>query len=82
MTDYHDPKGWTKIKTPLSGPWAPASGYMTRNGKALWRVWYANGSGYQNEKRHESGKPWLFKTYDAAWKAAESLNTQDESPPT
>jgi hypothetical protein len=69
-----DPKRWTRKRIPLTGPWKPASGYMTKAGKPMWRVWNDDAQPHKAELLDARGCPRLFRTFDAAHKAAEDQN--------
>lgn len=68
------PKGWTRKDMPLTGPWRPASGYTAKSGRPMWRVWNDDAHPSQAELRDKRGSPRLFRTFDAAHRAAARQN--------
>ena len=69
-----DPNGWTRKDVPLSGPWRPASGYVTKNGRPMWRVWNDAAHPSKAELCDKRGTPRLFRNFDAAHKVATKCN--------
>lgn len=70
------PSGWTRKDILLLGPWRPASGYMTKNGRPMWRVWNDAARPFEAELCDKRGAPRLFRTFDAAHKAATKCNQE------
>lgn len=54
--------------------WRPASGYLTKSGKAKWRCWNESNPVGQKEYAATNGKRRLFDSYGAAIQACAMLN--------
>ena len=70
-----DAKGWTRKDMPLTGPWKPASGYVTKGKRPMWRVWNDAAKPAEAELKDARGNPRLFRTFDAAHRVATKQNS-------
>ena len=54
--------------------WRPASGYTTKSGRAMWRVWDDDAPRHEAQLNDARGAPRLYRTMAAAQAVADALN--------
>lgn len=56
------------------GRWAPASGYKTKSGVEMWRVWNLAAEPHEAQLEDARGRPKLYRSRGAAQEVADRLN--------